>query len=40
METFDYFSRLKSQLTAFTFLNGDGLTISRLGLSITTTIFP
>ncbi|KTL60480.1 hypothetical protein AA106_12745, partial [Photorhabdus laumondii subsp. laumondii] len=35
METVDYFAQLKSQLTAFTFLNGDGLTVSRLGLSIT-----
>ncbi|KGM26606.1 hypothetical protein KS18_20050 [Photorhabdus luminescens] len=35
METLDYFAQLKSQLTAFTFLNGDGLTVSRLGLSIT-----
>ncbi|AWK40761.1 MULTISPECIES: DUF3396 domain-containing protein [Photorhabdus] len=35
METVDYFAQLRSQLTAFTFLNGDGLTVSRLGLSIT-----
>ncbi|KGM26036.1 hypothetical protein KS18_22625 [Photorhabdus luminescens] len=35
METSDYFAQLKSQLTAFTFLNGDGLTVSRLGISIT-----
>ncbi|MBS9439052.1 DUF3396 domain-containing protein [Photorhabdus noenieputensis] len=35
METVDYFAQLKSQLTAFTFLNGDGLTVSRLGISIT-----
>ncbi|MBS9439675.1 DUF3396 domain-containing protein [Photorhabdus noenieputensis] len=35
METVDYFAQLKSQLTEFTFLNGDGLTVSRLGLSIT-----
>ncbi len=35
METSDYFAQLKSQLTTFTFLNGDGLTVSRLGISIT-----
>ncbi|MCT8354584.1 DUF3396 domain-containing protein [Photorhabdus kayaii] len=35
MKTVDYFSQLKSQLAAFTFLNGDGLTVSRLGISIT-----
>ncbi|AWK40430.1 DUF3396 domain-containing protein [Photorhabdus laumondii subsp. laumondii] len=35
METVDYFAQLKSQLAAFTFLNGDGLTVSRLGISIT-----
>ncbi|PQQ24245.1 hypothetical protein C6H64_21705 [Photorhabdus luminescens] len=35
MDTLDYFAQLKSQLTAFTFLNGDGLTVSRLGISIT-----
>ncbi|MBS9437736.1 DUF3396 domain-containing protein [Photorhabdus noenieputensis] len=35
METLDYFAQLKSQLTEFTFLNGDGLTVSRLGISIT-----
>ncbi|AKH62156.1 MULTISPECIES: DUF3396 domain-containing protein [Photorhabdus] len=35
METLDYFSQLRSQLAAFTFLNGDGLTVSRLGISIT-----
>ncbi|AWK41360.1 DUF3396 domain-containing protein [Photorhabdus laumondii subsp. laumondii] len=35
METVDDFAQLKSQLAAFTFLNGDGLTVSRLGISIT-----
>ncbi|AKH63689.1 MULTISPECIES: type VI immunity family protein [Photorhabdus] len=35
METVDYFAQLRSQLTAFLFINGDGLTVSRLGLSIT-----
>ncbi|WP_445374211.1 DUF3396 domain-containing protein [Photorhabdus tasmaniensis] len=35
METLDYFAQLRSQLAAFTFLNGDGLTVSRLGISIT-----
>ncbi len=35
MDTNDYFSQLKSQLTSFLFINGDGLTVSRLGLSIT-----
>ncbi len=35
METVDYFAQLKSQLTVFAFLNGDGLTVSRLGISIT-----
>ncbi|MCT8348339.1 DUF3396 domain-containing protein [Photorhabdus temperata] len=35
METSDYFSRLKSQLADFTFTNGEGLTVSRLGISIT-----
>ncbi|EQC01885.1 hypothetical protein [Photorhabdus temperata] len=35
METSDYFSRLKSQLVGFTFINGDGMTVSRLGISIT-----
>ncbi|WP_445494555.1 DUF3396 domain-containing protein [Photorhabdus sp. SF281] len=35
METLDYFAQLKSQLTSFLFINGDGLTVSRLGLSIT-----
>ncbi|WP_387468232.1 DUF3396 domain-containing protein [Photorhabdus sp. RM323S] len=35
METVDYFAQLRSQLAAFTFLNGDGLTVSRLGISIT-----
>ncbi|KER05221.1 DUF3396 domain-containing protein [Photorhabdus temperata] len=35
METSDYLSRLKSQLVGFTFTNGDGLTVSRLGISIT-----
>ncbi len=35
MDTSDYFAQLRSQLTAFTFLNGDGLTVSRLGISIT-----
>ncbi|WP_350304922.1 DUF3396 domain-containing protein [Photorhabdus viridis] len=35
MDTNDYFAQLKSQLTSFLFINGDGLTVSRLGLSIT-----
>ncbi|KER03941.1 MULTISPECIES: hypothetical protein [Photorhabdus] len=35
METSDYFSRLKSRLVGFTFTNGDGMTVSRLGISIT-----
>ncbi|EQB97774.1 DUF3396 domain-containing protein [Photorhabdus temperata] len=35
METVDYFAQLRSQLTSFLFLNGDELTVSRLGLSIT-----
>ncbi|WP_445497968.1 DUF3396 domain-containing protein [Photorhabdus sp. SF281] len=35
METVDYFDQLRSQLTAFLFINGDGLTVSRLGISIT-----
>ncbi|ETS33012.1 hypothetical protein BB987_13620 [Photorhabdus temperata] len=35
MKTVDYFARLRSQLTSFLFINGDGLTVSRLGLSIT-----
>ncbi len=35
METVDYFAQLRSQLTSFLFLNGDGLTVSRLGISIT-----
>ncbi|OCQ51483.1 hypothetical protein Ppb6_03334 [Photorhabdus australis subsp. thailandensis] len=35
METVDYFAQLRSQLTSFLFLNADGLTVSRLGLSIT-----
>ncbi|WP_391528648.1 DUF3396 domain-containing protein [Photorhabdus akhurstii] len=35
MDTSDYFAQLRSQLAAFTFLNGDGLTVSRLGISIT-----
>ncbi len=35
MDTSDYFAQLKSQLAVFTFLNGDGLTVSRLGISIT-----
>ncbi len=35
MDTSDYFAQLKSQLAAFTFLNDDGLTVSRLGISIT-----
>ncbi|KER01035.1 DUF3396 domain-containing protein [Photorhabdus temperata] len=35
METVDYFAQLRSQLTSFLFINGDGLTVSRLGLSIT-----
>ncbi len=35
MATSDYFSRLKSQRVDFTFTNSDGLTVSRLGISIT-----
>ncbi|RKS54079.1 hypothetical protein BDD30_4441 [Photorhabdus asymbiotica] len=35
METSDYFAQLRSQLTTFLFLNADGLTVSRLDLSIT-----
>ncbi|WP_445494171.1 hypothetical protein [Photorhabdus sp. SF281] len=35
METLDYFSRLESQRVGFTFTNGDELTVSRLGLSMT-----
>ncbi len=35
METLDYFSQLRSQLTSFLFLNADGLAVSRLGISIT-----
>ncbi|MEK9496334.1 type VI immunity family protein [Photorhabdus sp. P32] len=35
MDTSDYFTQLRSQLTSFLFLNADGLTVSRLGLSIT-----
>ncbi len=35
MKTVDYFAQLKSQLTSFLFSNADGLTVSRLGLSIT-----
>ncbi|EQB99359.1 DUF3396 domain-containing protein [Photorhabdus temperata] len=35
METVDYFAQLRSQLTSFLFINADGLTVSRLGLSIT-----
>ncbi|MGV7963459.1 DUF3396 domain-containing protein [Photorhabdus tasmaniensis] len=35
MDTSDYFSQLRSQLTSFLFLNGDGLAVSRLGISIT-----
>ncbi len=35
METVDYFAQLRSKLTAFLFINGDGLTVSRLGISIT-----
>ncbi|WP_434525761.1 DUF3396 domain-containing protein [Photorhabdus asymbiotica] len=35
METSDYFAQLRSQLTSFLFINADGLTVSRLGLSIT-----
>ncbi|NRN30861.1 DUF3396 domain-containing protein [Photorhabdus heterorhabditis] len=35
METVDDFAQLRSQLTSFLFINGDGLTVSRLGLSIT-----
>ncbi|ETS32633.1 hypothetical protein PTE_01270 [Photorhabdus khanii NC19] len=35
METVDYFAQLRSQLTSFLFINADGLTVSRLSLSIT-----
>ncbi|MFD0706080.1 DUF3396 domain-containing protein [Photorhabdus akhurstii] len=35
METSNYFAQLRSQLTSFLFSNADGLTVSRLGLSIT-----
>ncbi|NHB89380.1 DUF3396 domain-containing protein [Photorhabdus tasmaniensis] len=35
METLDYFAQLRSQLPSFLFINGDELTVSRLGLSIT-----
>ncbi|MBS9426428.1 DUF3396 domain-containing protein [Photorhabdus caribbeanensis] len=35
MDTSDYFAQLRSQLTSFLFSNADGLTVSRLGLSIT-----
>ncbi|WP_387468498.1 type VI immunity family protein, partial [Photorhabdus sp. RM323S] len=35
MDTHDYFSQLRSQLTSFLFINGDELTVSRLGISIT-----
>ncbi|WP_350304924.1 DUF3396 domain-containing protein, partial [Photorhabdus viridis] len=35
METLDYFAQLKSQRVGFTFTNRDGLTVSRLGISIT-----
>ncbi|NRN29166.1 DUF3396 domain-containing protein [Photorhabdus heterorhabditis] len=35
METVDDFAQLRSKLTSFLFINGDGLTVSRLGLSIT-----
>ncbi|RKS59483.1 DUF3396 domain-containing protein [Photorhabdus asymbiotica] len=35
METSDYFAQLRSQLTSFLFINADGLTVSRLGISIT-----
>ncbi|WP_387468412.1 type VI immunity family protein, partial [Photorhabdus sp. RM323S] len=35
METVDYFAQLRSQLTSFLFINGDELTVSRLGISIT-----
>ncbi|WP_350304566.1 hypothetical protein [Photorhabdus viridis] len=31
----DYFSRLKSQRVGFTFTNGDELTVSHLGISMT-----
>ncbi len=35
MKTVDYFAQLRSQLTSFLFSNADGLTVSRLGISIT-----
>ncbi|NHB90416.1 DUF3396 domain-containing protein, partial [Photorhabdus tasmaniensis] len=35
METVDYFAQLRSKLTSFLFINGDELTVSRLGISIT-----
>ncbi|WP_420875362.1 hypothetical protein [Photorhabdus aegyptia] len=35
MEISDDFAQLKSQLTSFLFSNADGLTVSRLGISIT-----
>ncbi|OCA55578.1 DUF3396 domain-containing protein [Photorhabdus namnaonensis] len=35
MDTLDYFTQLRSQLTSFLFSNADELTVSRLGLSIT-----
>ncbi len=35
MEISDDFAQLRSQLTSFLFSNADGLTVSRLGLSIT-----
>ncbi|QXF33040.1 hypothetical protein CE143_07715 [Photorhabdus luminescens] len=35
MDTSNYFAQLRSQLTSFLFSNADGLTVSRLGLSIT-----
>ncbi|WP_240492534.1 type VI immunity family protein, partial [Photorhabdus namnaonensis] len=34
MDTLDYFTQLRSQLTSFLFSNADELTVSRLGLSI------
>ncbi|WP_391528421.1 hypothetical protein [Photorhabdus akhurstii] len=35
MEISDDFAQLRSQLTSFLFSNADGLTVSRLGISIT-----
>ncbi len=35
MEIVDYFTQLRSQLTAFIFTNGDGLTVSHPGILIT-----